>query len=58
LSVKITDSAVATSLPASPGMSNDYSISSADSDVEVTVWLELYVHIPSPNMFIIQYLFI
>ncbi|KAM5565133.1 putative E3 ubiquitin-protein ligase LIN-1 [Rosa sericea] len=35
LSVKITDSAVATSLPASPGMSNDYSISSADSDVEV-----------------------
>ncbi|KAK9946928.1 hypothetical protein M0R45_012367 [Rubus argutus] len=36
LSVKITDSAVATSLPASPGMSNDYSISSADSDVQVT----------------------
>lgn len=45
LSVKITDSAVATSLPASPGMSNDYSISSADSDVEVIVWLKLYVHI-------------
>ncbi|KAL6216259.1 hypothetical protein ACLB2K_009482 [Fragaria x ananassa] len=35
LSVRITDSAVATSLPASPGMSNDYSISSADTDVEV-----------------------
>ncbi|XP_050363758.1 putative E3 ubiquitin-protein ligase LIN-1 [Argentina anserina] len=34
LSVRVTDS-VATSLPASPGMSNDYSISSADSDVEV-----------------------
>lgn len=44
LSVRITDSAVATSLPASPGMSNDYSISSADSDVEVIVCFKLYIY--------------
>ncbi|KAL6295567.1 hypothetical protein ACE6H2_003709 [Prunus campanulata] len=35
LSTRMTDSAIATSLPASPGMSNEYSISSADSDCEL-----------------------
>lgn len=37
LSTRMTDSAIATSLPASPGMSNEYSISSADSDCELIV---------------------
>lgn len=55
LSTRMTDSAITTSLPASPVIGNEFSISSADSDCEVIVMTQTLHLLINPRCLLVKH---